>query len=574
MRPLFGARYVRPGNQQLVEIIQSELFTWDYEDTWEFYKRFTEADPDPQDHALLGCNDRYYLLTVLCHRRDAFHPWLFERCREVEVDPDDHLDLWARYHYKSTIITFAGSIQEVVRDPETRIAIFSFNKKVASKFLGQIKEEFESNDALKVCYPDVLWWEPSKESPQWSVADGIVVKRRGNPKEATIEAHGLIEALPTGSHFPIHIYDDMITERQVTHPEMIAKVTERWELADNLGHELGTRKWHIGTRYHLGDTYKQLMERDAVKPRVYPATHNGKANGKPVLLTQKRWEEVKRAQKRTLAAQMLQNPLADDTIFNQANFRRYLLRPIHMNVYIMGDPSKGRSATSDRTAIAVVGIDTAGNKYLLDGYRHRMNQEQRWDALYNLYVKWADAPGVQMIKVGWEQYGMAVDDEYFERQMRKKKYRQFIVHELNWVREGNQSKTDRVERLQPDIDNSEFWFPPLVWNNNVAPRCQWKPSEDGSEIQYRAIPTGRDLKEFEHARKIGEPWRIIEPIIRKDEDGHIYDLTRVLWEELIFFPFSPKDDICDAVSRIYDLEPREATHYEAEDYETEHAWDA
>src|SRR6202011_4627114 len=116
--------------------------------------------PSTGDLSLLGCNDRYFLLTVLLGRQDAGHPWLFDRCREVERDPDGYIDLWARFHYKSSIITFAGVIQEVMCDPEITVAIFSVTRPIAAKFLHQIKEEFEQNLTLKLAYPDVLYANP------------------------------------------------------------------------------------------------------------------------------------------------------------------------------------------------------------------------------------------------------------------------------------------------------------------------------------------------------------------------------------------------------------------------------
>ena len=94
-------------------------------------------DPNIDDSFIrtLGQLDRYYLGVFLCNRHDMLHPWIYERCREVESDRDSHLDLWARFHYKSSIITFLGCVQEVLCDPDITIGILSFSAKQAKPFL-------------------------------------------------------------------------------------------------------------------------------------------------------------------------------------------------------------------------------------------------------------------------------------------------------------------------------------------------------------------------------------------------------------------------------------------------------
>ena len=79
-----------------------------------------------------------------------------------------------------------------------------------------------------------------------------MVKRKGNPKESTLEAWGLVDGQPTSAHFGLRVYDDVVAPESVTTPEQINKTTEAWELSDNLG-TIGGRKWHVGTRYHFGD---------------------------------------------------------------------------------------------------------------------------------------------------------------------------------------------------------------------------------------------------------------------------------------------------------------------------------
>lgn len=833
-RPLRAERYAKTASPTLVAFITQQLHFLSYNEAMEFYNSYVQK-LTPTDLALLGCNDRFFLLTGMLNRPDMIHPWLYDRAREVDAQPDGHLDLWARGHGKSSIITFAGAIQELLIDPEIRIGIFGNTKEISRPFLSQIKGELEGNEELKRTYPDVLYSNPRQESPSWSVERGLIVKRKGNPKEATVEAHGLIDAMPTGRHFPLMIFDDIITEKNVTNPEQIAKATERVELADNLGIGNGTRKQMVGTRYctvagtrilmadwrhkpieevrigdeivgweksngkrylkaskvanigrhesqpvvrftfsngrsvtctrdhrwwkgpwgsgpeyrwlqspnsgdravdrarrsklvgqvpngsrgmswvyelltpldvvqdrdhgwlagfydgegtvrknthhpsgsimlvqtmhnpqvidetrlvlertrfqwsetwvepaphrnmkfsrccfHInggwreryrflatvapsrreriaetlygqmmtsrvtvsceedagyadvfwlqtetgnyiaegfcssnsfGDTYGQLMDNNVVKPRLFPATEDGTLDGKPVLLTQEAWDEKKRAQRTTISAQMLQNPIGgQENTFNMKWLKPYWVRPLVLNVYIMVDPSKGRSKTSDRTAMAVVGIDSNNNRYLLDGYCHRMQLSERWEKFRGLHKKWSNLPGVQLVKAGLERYGLQSDEEYFEEKMRETGYR-FEILELNWTGQvGRQSKQNRVERLEPDFRNGDFFVPAKVWHHEHPNGAKWEWDETQSKLEFTGLRGPHQLER--RCQSNGEHYRIFDPLRRVDEDGNLYDLTRVFFTEFGFFPFSPRDDLIDAVSRLYDMDPRPAVTHE------------
>ena len=492
----------------------------------------------------LGRVDRFVLLTVLLRRYDAVNEWLYNRIREVESEPDGCLDLWARFHYKSSIITFAGTIQEIIKDPEITIGIFSHTKTIARKFLSQIKLELEKNETLRACYPDIFWQSPEKEAPIWSLDSGIVVKRKGNPKEKTVEAWGLVDGQPTSAHFALTIYDDVVTEKSVTSPEMILKTTEAWELSRNLSAitigEDGQdqrRTWYIGTRYSFSDTYGVMLARGIVTPRVHPATNDGTVDGKPVFLSPKIWEEIKtETSAKTLACQQLQNPLAgEQQEFKPAWVRPYEVRPETLNVYILVDPANSKKKASCRTAMAVIGVDHALNKYLLDGLCHKLDLNERWQALKFFRHKWLRSAGVQTVRVGYERYGMQADIQHFETMMRFEKCA-FEIEEVNWAYDSEQAKDDRIRRLIPDHQNWRFFYP--IGKNT-----------DG-QIEYEIQETSLQRQMSEQ----GKGYLVARPIKRKNEDGRIYNLVEYLvTNEYNFFPATTAKDFLDAMSRIYDM---------------------
>jgi hypothetical protein len=61
--------------------------------------------------------------------------------------------------------------------------------------------------------------------------------------------------------------------------------------------------------------------------------------------------------------------------------------------------------------------------------------------------------------------------------------------------------------------------------------------------------------------------RIVEPIMRYDENKDVYDLTRVFIDEFLRHPFATHDDLIDAVSRIYDIDPQIPQVYESQSTE-------
>ncbi len=422
-----------------------------HEKAIELYRQVM-ADNDQPAMKYLCANDLFFLLTVACKRKDVDKPWLYDRCREVEANPDGYLDLWAREHYKSTIITFGLSIQNLLKDPDhTSIGILSHTRPNAKGFLKQIKREFEHNTFLQDLFPDVLYKKPQSESPSWSDDGGLTLKRKTNPKEANVEAWGLVDGQPTGKHFTVLVYDDVVTKESVSTPEQIKKTTEAWELSQNLGAK-GGRTRYIGTRYHLYDTYAEIISRQSAIPRVHAATRGGKYPGEPVFLTQDELDKKRRDQgPYTFSCQQLQDPVADKAMGFKEEWLKYYDRlgdTSKWNKYLIVDPASKQKKTSDYTVMEVIALAPDGNYYLLDALRDRLSLTQRAANLFRLHRKH------KPLAVGYEEYGAQADREHMQDLMERENYR-FNILPLG----GAIAKVDRIKGLIPKFEQAQMYMP-------------------------------------------------------------------------------------------------------------------
>ncbi len=438
--------------------------------------------------------DLFYLLTRVLHRQDADNDWVFKQARMYQAAPDGYLDLWWREGYKSSIITFGGIIQGLMNDAERTYGIISITRPSAKKYLRQIKVELETNKALQEIGSDVFWENPKKQAPKWSEDDGLVIKRKGNPKEASIEAWGLVDGQPVGPHFSDLHYEDLVNRDTVRTGAMIKRVKEAFIESLNLG-QRGGRRRACCTRWHYSDVNQTIIERGILIPRIWTATKDDTFTGEPWLLTR---EEL--AQKISdygpyiAACQLFMNPTQDSLQVLKEKWLRYWRADRYkgLNLYILCDPASEKKIGSDYTVFIVIGLGSDRNYYVINWIRDRLSLTEKANVLFKWHQQY------RPVDVGYEKYGMQSDIAHFRDRMERDNYR-FGITPLG----GPLGKGGRIDRLVPIYSQGRMYIP------ETCPYTQY--------------------------------------------DGETVDLTRIFVnDEYKAHPFEVHDDMLDCKSRILD----------------------
>lgn len=433
----------------------------------------------------MGKNDLFFLLNYILDTRNweapdrdgrlFFHPWALDICRKIQFEGRNKVKIMSRYHGKSTMDTLAENIRCVLEDPDITIGLFSINKSTAESFLFQIAHEMSSNELLKRLYPDVLYWEPRKESDRWSIQSGIIVKRKRYWKNATIEAHGLVDGNYTGSRFKKRHYDDMINEKHVTSGEMIDKANRGFALSH--GTAVPGGYWSaVGTFYAKDDPYVHAVRRGygLILHPCYAIDHEKSEfdeNGLPVRLvhdedtpvfySKEQIEQSRRDMGEEFAIQMLCDPNAGGVAGFKEEWLRYYDRlpgkeRRGKKVYILVDPANERkqktrlAAKPCYTAMWVLALGADGNIYVIDGVRRRMDLAERTDVLFDLTARW------KPIEIRYERYGIQADIPHIEYVGNHRGFR--IDNRIVEVA-GSTAKNDRIKRLIPLFKAGRIYMP-------------------------------------------------------------------------------------------------------------------
>ena len=177
------------------------------------------------------------------------------------------------------------------------------------------------------------------------------------------------------------------------------------------------------------------MDRGVVTP-IYPARQWHRMGSR--FLVKENWERKKNATG-YLAAQLLQNPLRTGVRSSIPDVAPFRPPPTHAALHIWATMLV-QVETGDKTAFATIGIDAAGNKYLLDGFCHRMTRPRSGSA-WRIFTRNGNHPGVQGIEVGYERYGAVSDIQYLREMMKGKDAPKFPIKEVNYAAElKDQSK--------------------------------------------------------------------------------------------------------------------------------------
>lgn len=393
-------------------------------------------------------NDLYFLAKNILGYEQLEEETHVKVCQFLEKNTSRKLLLLPRGTFKTTIGTIARPIQKILQNPNIRILIFSETYKQSKKFLGEIKQQLETNEKLIGLYgtfrTDIGWREES-----------IVVRQRTRvSKEDTIMTGG-VDVVNVGFHYDLIILDDPHSQDNISTKDQIDKVKTAYKLLLPML-EPGGEICFIGTRWHFYDLASMLLESGGydilLRAAETPRTDGTIKLFFPQRLTRAYLDQ----QKKDLGSyiyncQYQNNPIDDEHAdFKRVWFKYYKeeeLKRLLLHTFITIDPG-GKEIDNDYTGVVINSVDLEKNWHLRKTMKLRISPPDLIKKLFEWNMAW------RPIKFGIEKekYSLTIkpflDEEMFERN-------EFLPIELLTPKVSN--KEMRIRGLSPRYEAGRIY---------------------------------------------------------------------------------------------------------------------
>ena len=328
------------------------------------------------------------------HKRWRVDPKLHRWMADKLMTEEDLLLLIARLHLKTTWVK-ASIAQDVLKNPNIRIGLFSTTTKLVRRELTDIKRIFASPIILRLFKEQIPM--PGKDFKNWekSTLDELTIKRDHSlgkiPQECQITVAGADTKI-TGFHFDKAYFDDIIDKDTVKTVEQMEKAEEWWEYMQPIM-EADAQVIMTGTPYHYRDLYAKII-REKQFQNVYCRGYL--EHGKPIYSSWWNLSDFEKLRKKmgryNFSTQIECNTTPDeDKIFipPQPTFQMPLPDDEKgYRYYLLIDPAATVRDYSDYTAFVIIAVNHINQVFVPESFSIKKGGDEIADLVIKKHLQY------------------------------------------------------------------------------------------------------------------------------------------------------------------------------------------
>lgn len=472
-----------------------------------------------EDLAEMGRGNLYFFAKGILGYKD-----MTERCHgPLAAFADNHpaqfkMMLIPRDHFKTSLITIAGGLQRVVKNPESRQLLANESSTNAERFLRAIRQHAESNKIFRGLYSEVIPKDTRKV--RWNDSELDFV-RQGTYPEPTIDSIGMTGA-STSRHYSHITVDDPISEEAVKSEKVMQDTITRLSgFMPLLSKPLEDTMWIVGTRWALWDCYAWFIEKFGDKMGKYFRSVIDPEDGQlifpelisPELLAMKR--EVLGEYR--FSCLYMNNPRnVDVQDFNIEDLRFYqwsadgakitlfgpqmsIIRQVaidQLSIFVTVDLAPAEVTDSDRNAVCTVGITPWNEVIVLDMFAKRCTPLEVIEHLFSLRARFGH------YQLGIEDVAYQKAFKYFLKAEAERRGAYFNVKPLKAMGK----KEVRIRGLQPVLATHRLYIDPKmhILRNEMAdfPLGKHDDTVDALAMQLQLWPQRLSPEQWAKLNKV------------------------------------------------------------------------